>query len=846
MDYLDFEIHVFEQDDDRIGVQVVHSPVGESSSLPFDFPLSRVELENQLLTLQNALLRAGNSRRRIVSGDLAKVQEFGQVLFDALMTDGIRSLYYESRNEAVHRGVGMRVKLRIEPASLAALPWEFMYDDRAGAFVCMSRNTPIVRYLSLPSPVRPLSVAPPLNVLAMVASLKDQETLYVQMVQARLRQALEKLEERSLVQLDWLPGDTWRDLQAALYRNQYHVFHFIGHGHFDTARDEGMIVFCDRNGDSRYFGATDLARLLADQTTLRLCLLNNCEGAKTGIQDPFSSTAAALVKRGVPAVVAMQYAITNEAAIQMAESFYSALTEGLPVDAAVAEARKGINFALNGSLEWGTPVLFMRASDGRIFDVEKGVASPLTAATRADTPTDTPTDDETMSGSMEAQDRDDMPIPDGRADVPPSTPVVRTTRQRAFGVGVMAALLLLAIIIGVSMSRFWPFGLATEADPAGQLIDAGPSETVEAAAAIATATPASIVMAVADSTPIAPSIADNSVPENIQAGAFTLVGRGEPGATIQIEVDGAPRGETTVSASGIWSHEVELAPGPHVIGVSATVDNQIVNSLDDPLIVNVPQTTPLTPEPDPGAEQAFAGMTFVYVPSGEFIMGSDNGSDDEMPAHTVYLDGFWIMKTEVTNADFAACVADDFCREPDSGAWDVPQFSDHPVTFVSLQDAEDYAAWLSEKSGRSFRLPTEAEWEKAARGTNARIYPWGNGWNGNRVNFCDRNCPEEHRDESVDDGYATTAPVGSYADSASPYGALDMAGNVLEWTADKYDAAYYAQSPDRNPTGPASGPLQVTRGGAWTQRQAAVRTIARGGDDPAGIYQDVGVRLVAP
>ncbi len=430
MELLDFEVQISHQAGEGYVVEVVRSPAGESLPQPFALPLGAIELEKFVLTLQNALLRSGSLRRRVVSEDIALVQEFGQILFDALLTGEVRNLYYESRNEAYRTGAGLRVKLRIESSDLATLPWEFLFDDRADAFVGMSRNTPIVRYLSLPTPVRPLSIAPPLRILAMVASPSDQDALDVELEKERLTRALTKLEQAGLVKLDWLEGGTWRDLQAALYQNQYHVFHFVGHGYFDEAREEGMVLFAAQDGRSRRFSATDLARLLADQTTLRLCVLNNCEGARAGVYDTFSSTAATLVRRGIPAVIAMQYDISDEAAIQMAESFYAAIAGGLPVDAALVEARKGISFALPGSLEWGTPVLFMRASDGRIFDFQPPAEpGPLEAP---------------------AADRDDRPLQDADETDKPRSP------RNYVGIVLALGAVVLVALIGIGLSRFWP------------------------------------------------------------------------------------------------------------------------------------------------------------------------------------------------------------------------------------------------------------------------------------------------------------------------------------------------------------------------------------------------------
>ncbi|GIK71666.1 MAG: hypothetical protein BroJett021_06540 [Chloroflexota bacterium] len=204
------------------------------------------------------------------------------------------------------------------------------------------------------------------------------------------------------------------------------------------------------------------------------------------------------------------------------------------------------------------------------------------------------------------------------------------------------------------------------------------------------------------------------------------------------------------------------------------------------------------------------GATYVPVPAGEFIMGSPEsvGDDDEHPQHTVYLDAFWIMQTEVTNAQYARCVAAGACSAPDNSYWQDPAYGQHPVTDVDWNQAAAYAQWVGG------RLPTEAEWEKAARGTDGRTYPWG----------------DEQPDSSLANccGFVNdTTPVGSYPAGASPYGALDMAGNVWEWTADWYDSGYYSQSPAQNPTGPAGGDYRVLRGGSFYVDSAFVRVAGR-------------------
>lgn len=277
------------------------------------------------------------------------------------------------------------------------------------------------------------------------------------------------------------------------------------------------------------------------------------------------------------------------------------------------------------------------------------------------------------------------------------------------------------------------------------------------------------------------------------------------------------------------------------------------------------------------------GITFVYVPAGEFLMGSTESQVeaalalcrqyqadcdieeylDELPQHRVYLDPFWIMRTEVTNAEFARFnEAGGYTKEEywtsDGWAWrnahnitGAPHWGSanlnspqQPVVGVTWYEAAAYAKWLGATSGYSIRLPTEAEWEKAARGTDGRIFPWGHAWNASRANFCDSNCPDGGQADSGSDGYAVTAPVESYSAGASPYGLLNMAGNAFEWTNDWYSAGYYANSPARNPTGPDDGDERVLRGGAWNFPPTETRTSFRSYEPPDLQASDVGFRLV--
>jgi formylglycine-generating enzyme required for sulfatase activity/DNA-binding CsgD family transcriptional regulator len=268
---------------------------------------------------------------------------------------------------------------------------------------------------------------------------------------------------------------------------------------------------------------------------------------------------------------------------------------------------------------------------------------------------------------------------------------------------------------------------------------------------------------------------------------------------------------------------------PSIIAMIAEPTN--TRSVPPPSPTEVPTRTPTaTPSPTPAPQKD--GMELVYIPAGEFKMGSSRNEDphtfeEEIPQHIVYLDAYWIDQTEVTNAQYAMCVADSgACTKPAnnysrtrSSYYDNGQYANYPVIFVSWSQAAAYCTW----AGR--RLPTEAEWEKAARGPEGRIYPWGNTFDGTLANYCDVNCLTDWKDSRYDDGFIDTSPVGAYPGGASLYGVLDMAGNVYEWVADWYEP--YSQIHQSNPPGPASGLEHIMRGGSWGDDPDHIRSAIR-------------------
>ncbi|MBE0683383.1 MAG: SUMF1/EgtB/PvdO family nonheme iron enzyme [Anaerolineales bacterium] len=224
------------------------------------------------------------------------------------------------------------------------------------------------------------------------------------------------------------------------------------------------------------------------------------------------------------------------------------------------------------------------------------------------------------------------------------------------------------------------------------------------------------------------------------------------------------------------------------------------------------------------------GMTLAYVPAGEFVMGSNLTFG---PEHKIYLDAFWVDQTEVTNKMYAQCVAKNKCDPPTkvesythSDYYGNTKFNEYPVLYVNWNMANGYCEW----AGR--RLPTEAEWEKSARGTNTNTYPWGEeSPNANLLNF--------------NNNLRDTTEIGTYPNGASIYGALDMAGNVWEWVNDWYSETYYQDSPLSNPLGPDSGTYRVLRGGSWSNRVDDVRTTSRIKYDPMDTSNGIGFRCAS-
>jgi peptidoglycan hydrolase-like protein with peptidoglycan-binding domain/CHAT domain-containing protein len=361
---------------------------GTETTGVFVLPLSESELERAVLEVANA--RALRRTRRAssappatatvtrdVGGDgppAMDAEHLGGALADALLCSDVGAAYEQATNRATANGRGVRLTLSLaETPALLSVPWEFLY--RRPRFLASQRRTPLVRLLETGSLVPPPTIDAKVRMLAVVASPSDLPPLDVESERRRIEQVVAGMAAAERVELDWLDPATPRALRHALRDGNYHVLHYVGHSAF-TASGDGML-YLELEADGRSVGvdSTLFANLLSDQDRLRLVVLNSCEGARTTLTDPYAGVATTLIQLGVPAVVAMQFEISDDAALLFAEELYTNLVGRQdPIDAAVAEARKAVYTEID-AIEWATPVLFVRDPDVELFRFEVPAAS---------------------------------------------------------------------------------------------------------------------------------------------------------------------------------------------------------------------------------------------------------------------------------------------------------------------------------------------------------------------------------------------------------------------------------------------------------------------------------------
>jgi formylglycine-generating enzyme required for sulfatase activity len=709
----DFHLRFEGAGGDRWQVVAQREPGGTTDKAPLGWP-----------ALPEALEKAWASRfqpvyRDIEAGGLQGarlLQAIGEALFESAFTGEVRSTLRAAGEHAQQRRRGLRIWIDAGGrAELERLPWEALFDRRANRFLAQSRLSPVVRFLEDPEPLRPMPLDRPLRILLFTASPTDQPPLEVAREIEVIAEACAVREKAGDVVLEKLPGATLQGLRRRLDDGERpcHVVHFIGHSGLEAALRDQVLVLEDGGGGSRGAGARLLSPLLLDHDPLQLLVLNSCGAARVAPEGVSPCLAQALMHQRIPAVVAMQTAICDRAAIDFARHLYDELAAGSAVDAAVARCRKAM-LADGHDVDWAAPVLYLRAVPAPLLPATSDAASPAP--------------DQNVAAADAA-----APVPGPKPTLRRSVSSTLSRRQNS--------------PLG---SRSWRW--------------------LAALGALVSATLAVLIL-------------------------WLAPGRREQAPALPHGPD-RPRDVAPSSPGG-------TRPA-------------------------APASPPEVPECPPAPELAAA--RFMRLGPGTFLMGTPHGgAANERPAHYVTLSPFCMGAFEVTRGQWREVMGE--AAKPGAGAGGAGD--ELPVDDVSWDDVQVFLARLNGRAGRQrYRLPTEAEWEFAARAGGAAAYSFGDD-PGELYRY--GNC----RSLEHDDGYDRAAPVGSFLPNR--WGLYDLYGNVSEWVGDAY--ARYAAAPVQDPRVPA-GERRVRRGGSWKIVPKNCRSAFRNESPPTYRSADVGFRLV--
>ncbi len=355
MEYENFDLWLHPQGDGYLAS--AQGPAGEGKAF-----LGRVPIQ-ELDHLFEELLPEGLRVRDLRAARKAGIKQVGERLYELVFTGGVKDCFRNSLEQVGKKGLRLRLRL---PPDLCSLPWEYLRNS--GEFFALSSSTSLVRYLEASKPGRPLGVRLPLRVLVVMARPTGAAPLNAAQEWSNLKDAL---GARCNIRIERLETPTLGSLRERLQSKPYHVLHFIGHGQFDREQEDGLILFERDDGGKDPVLGDKLGALLQGHHSLRLVVLNACEGARNSSDDPFGGVAQSLMRTGMPAVIAMQRPVTDGAAIAFSSTFYRWLARTGQVDVAVSQARNEM-LARGFDLEWGTPVLHMRSPDGRLFNPSLG------------------------------------------------------------------------------------------------------------------------------------------------------------------------------------------------------------------------------------------------------------------------------------------------------------------------------------------------------------------------------------------------------------------------------------------------------------------------------------------
>ena len=365
LEYDEFEV-VLERSGDGYSARVADSPTGPAPAMPFVQPMEIADLPPLRETMRGAEAEAPAGAERAAKVD---VKAFGTALFRALFNDKAISIFRTSQYVAAKNGHGLRLRIRFsDVAELTNLPWELLYDPDRHKYLSQYRAFPTVRLLDLPDPVPPIKISGPLRMLVVISGPKDLPELDVENEWMLLREKLDPLVKAGRIDLVRLPVPTLDALRLKALAEEFHVFHFIGHGGID-ASGEGYLSFIRPSGMQHKVPGSNLGVMLAG-SPIRLAVLNSCHGGAVLAQDPYGSSAIALVEQGIPAVIAMQFQISDEAARTFSRTLYDSVAAGRAVDVGVTLGRQAL-LATSDS-EWATPVLYLRGEDWVLFELKGG------------------------------------------------------------------------------------------------------------------------------------------------------------------------------------------------------------------------------------------------------------------------------------------------------------------------------------------------------------------------------------------------------------------------------------------------------------------------------------------
>lgn len=353
---------------------LIDSPAGDFAGT-FVNPINKSSFDNMLIDngLRVASLKDARKKkkfrniRQVMSTN--ELEKIGKKISKALFRTEILDAYAQSKGIVDARGRGLRVRIRIDPgieeyAELMNLPWEFLYDNTTNSPIELINKRAIIRDSITPRPVTSLEVSPPLKVLAVASDPKNYPSLEL----GREKDILQGMSKKILnIEVKLLRKSTLEAVLNEMNGGNYHVFHFMGHGGYDGRRKKCVLIFNDDKKRGNPVDVDGLKQALPD--SVRLVFLNACETARIPEKNPFEAIPTELLRWGIPAVLSMQFPISNLAAIRFCKNFYRYLAKGLPIDQCVGKGRQQIYIKDKIRSEWGTPVLFMRSADGKIFTI---------------------------------------------------------------------------------------------------------------------------------------------------------------------------------------------------------------------------------------------------------------------------------------------------------------------------------------------------------------------------------------------------------------------------------------------------------------------------------------------